>query len=172
MCIIRKEIERVAHVHRDPFEPILPVLEADSPLGEYRKIVDEIIRLMPDERRYPISAAEAVRSLLMIRFGLHSGLRQKNLRQLLICPRGRNPMTERQLADRRTGELRWSAKDARWEVFIPASAFKNATSSFFSNNLSASSYPTSADFTTLSTPISIVIVFTSFAERGIRGPSS
>lgn len=25
-------------VHRDPFEPIMCVLEADSPLAEYRKI--------------------------------------------------------------------------------------------------------------------------------------
>lgn len=41
-----KEIDRVSRVHRDPFEPILPVLEADSPLGEYRKITEEIIRLM------------------------------------------------------------------------------------------------------------------------------
>jgi hypothetical protein len=33
-----KEIDRVARVHRDPFEPILSVLEAPSPVGEYRKI--------------------------------------------------------------------------------------------------------------------------------------
>ena len=43
-----KEVQRVARVHRDPFEPILPVLEADSPVGEYRKIAEEIARLMPD----------------------------------------------------------------------------------------------------------------------------
>jgi hypothetical protein len=34
-----KEIQRVAKVHRDPFEPIMPILEADSPVGEYRKIL-------------------------------------------------------------------------------------------------------------------------------------
>jgi len=38
-----KEVEHVARVHRDPFEPILPILEADSPVGEYRKITDEIL---------------------------------------------------------------------------------------------------------------------------------
>lgn len=129
-----KEIERVARVHRDPFEPILPVLEADSPLGEYRKIADEIVRLMPDERRYPIATAEAVRALLMIRLGLHTGVRQRNLRQLLICPRGHEPTTEHQLAARRVGELRWSERTGAWEVFIPAAAFKNATSSFFGNS--------------------------------------
>lgn len=41
-----KEIQRVARVHRDPFEPIMCVLEADSPLAEYRKITDEIMRRM------------------------------------------------------------------------------------------------------------------------------
>ncbi|MGH6950670.1 MAG: hypothetical protein ACREH4_07345 [Vitreimonas sp.] len=126
-----KEIERVARVHRDPFEPILPILEADSPLAEYRKIADEIVRLMPDASRYPKSAAEARRSLLMIRFGLHLGLRQKNLRQLLVCRRGAEPSSERQLEDRRRGELRWSERDKGWEVLIPAVALKNAHSSFF-----------------------------------------
>jgi len=129
-----KEIDRVARVHRDPFEPILPVLEAESPLGEYRKIVGEIVRLMPDERRYPIATAESVRALLMVRLGLHTGLRQRNLRQLLVCPRGYEPMTERQLAARKIGELRWTDRTRAWEVFIPAVAFKNATSSFFGNN--------------------------------------
>lgn len=126
-----REIQRVARVHRDPFEAILPILESDSPVGEYRKITEEILRLMPDERRYPISAAESVRSLLMLRFGLHLGLRQKNLRQLLLCPRGQVPKTERQLSEMRRGELRWSDREAGWEVFIPAVAFKNAHSSYF-----------------------------------------
>ncbi len=41
---------------------------------------------MPCERRYPRQAAEAARAFLMLRLGLHLGLRQKNLRQLLVCP--------------------------------------------------------------------------------------
>ncbi len=57
-----KEIQRVMRVHRDPFEPIMVVLEADSPLSEYRKITDEILKRMPDDNRYPRAAAEAVRS--------------------------------------------------------------------------------------------------------------
>ncbi|MBB5049387.1 hypothetical protein HNR60_004164 [Rhodopseudomonas rhenobacensis] len=126
-----KEIQRVARVHRDPFEPIMPVLEADSPVGEYRKITEEILRLMPDERLYRRSAAEAVRSFLMLRFGLHLGLRQKNLRQLMVCERGKLARSERQLADMKRGELRWSERDCGWEVLIPAVAFKNANSSFF-----------------------------------------
>lgn len=126
-----KEVERVAQVHRDPFEPILPILEADSPVAEYRKITEEILRTLPDERRYPRQAAEAVRSFLILRLGLHLGLRQKNLRQLMLCPRGHNPRTERQLETMRRGELRWSGRADGWEVLIPAAAFKNAGSSFF-----------------------------------------
>lgn len=126
-----KEVQRVAKVHRDPFEPIMPILEAESPVGEYRKIADQIIRTLPDERCYPSAAAEAIRSFLLIRFGLHTGLRQKNLRQLLICPRGKLPTSERQLADMKVGELRWSERDHGWEVFIPSVAFKNANSSYF-----------------------------------------
>lgn len=81
--------------------------------------------------RYPRAAAESVRSFLMLRFGLHLGLRQKNLRELLIRPRGTLPTSERQLTALKRGELRWSARDGGWEVFIPSSAFKNANSSFF-----------------------------------------
>ncbi|MBL0374360.1 hypothetical protein JJB09_20300 [Rhizobium sp. KVB221] len=127
----QKEIQRVARVHRDPFEPIMCVLEAESPLGEYRKITEEIVKRMPDENSYPRAAAEAVRSFLLLRLGLHLGLRQKNLRQLLVCPRGQFPTSERRLEDMKRGELRWSERDHGWEVLIPAVAFKNANSSFF-----------------------------------------
>lgn len=125
------EIKRVMRVHRDPFEPIMCVLEAASPLAEYRKITEEIVTRMPDEHRYPRAAAESVRSFLILRFGLHLGLRQKNLRQLLVCPRGHSPTSERRLEEIKRGELRWSEREGGWEVLIPSNAFKNATSSFF-----------------------------------------
>lgn len=126
-----QEIRRVSRVHRDPFEPILPILEAESPLGEYRRIVHEIVQFMPDAERYPLAAAEAVRSILMLRLGLHLGIRQKNLRQLLLCLPGHAHTPERQLELRRCGELRWLNREGVWEVIIPAVAFKNAGSSFF-----------------------------------------
>ena len=127
-----KEIDRVARVHRDPFEPILPILEAESPVAEYRAITEEILRRMPVGRRYSKSAAESVRSFLMLRLGLHLGVRHKNLRQLLFQRRGGSPTPERVLEARRTGELRWSERDDGWEVLIPATAFKNSRSSYFS----------------------------------------
>ncbi|NGO66121.1 hypothetical protein G6N76_20895 [Rhizobium daejeonense] len=126
-----KEVQRVMRVHRDPFEPIMVILEADSPLAEYRKITDEILKRMPDPDRYPRPAAEAVRSFLMLRLGLHLGLRQKNLRQLRLCPRGHFPTSERRLEDMKCGELRWSDRECGWEVLIPSVAFKNSGSSFF-----------------------------------------
>ncbi|MFN7027627.1 MAG: hypothetical protein ACK4QP_24475, partial [Pseudorhizobium sp.] len=126
-----KEIQRVMRVHRDPFEPIMVVLEADNPLSEYRKITDEILKRMPDEHRYPRAAAEAVRSFLLLRLGLHLGLRQKNLRQLRLCPRGHFPTSERRLEDMKCGELCWSDREQGWEVLIPSIAFKNSGSSFF-----------------------------------------
>jgi hypothetical protein len=126
-----KEIERVARVHHDPFEPILPVLEAESPVAEYRKIADEVLRWAPCPRRYPKAAAEATRAYLMLRLGLHLGFRQRNLRQLLFCPPGRTPRSERALSDAKRGELRWNDREQGWEVFVPACAFKNAGSSFF-----------------------------------------
>jgi hypothetical protein len=100
-------------------------------LAEYRKITDEILKRMPDEDRYPRPAAEAVRSFLLLRLGLHLGLRNKNLLQLRNCPRGHFPTSERRLEDMKCGELRWSDRDGGWEVLIPAVAFKNASSSFF-----------------------------------------
>lgn len=126
-----KEIDRVARIHRDPFEPILPVLEAPSPVGEYRKITEEILNRMPDERHNPRAAAEAVRAFLLLRIGLHTGLRQKNLRELLLCKPGSLPTPERRLEDIKRGELRWSSRDKGWEILIPSVAFKNANSSFF-----------------------------------------
>jgi hypothetical protein len=126
-----KEIQRVARVHRDPFEPVMTILESSSPLAEYKKITDEILNRFPDDVRHPVAAAEAVRSFLMLRLGLHLGLRQKNLRQLMVCSREDAPRTERQLNDMKRGEMRWSERDSGWEVLIPSNAFKNATSSFF-----------------------------------------
>lgn len=67
----------------------------------------------------------------MLRLGLHLGLRQRNLREILVCPRGQLPSSERRLEEMKRGELRWSARDHGWEVLIPSIAFKNAHSSFF-----------------------------------------
>lgn len=131
-CLRRaKEIQRVARVYRDPFEPILAILETDRPLASYRLITSEIVARISDAGRHPKAAAEVVRGMLMLRLGLHLGVRQKNLRQLLLCPRSSTPRSDRQLETLKRGELRWNVRETKWEVLIPSNAFKNANSSFF-----------------------------------------
>lgn len=127
----RKDIKRVARVHRDPFEPILPVLEAESPVGVYNRIAEEILRRAPDAERYPLAAAEAARSYLLIKIGLHTGLRQRNLRELAARGRGQAPTPLRQLETLKRGELHWDQTRLGWTITIPSVAFKNATSSYF-----------------------------------------
>lgn len=126
-----RQIRRIAKRHRDPFEPILPILEAESPLGEYRRISEEILLRLPGLESHPLRRAAAVRGFLMIRFALHLGLRQRNLRELLLCEPRSERKSERELAELRRGELRWNRPACGWEVFIPAAAFKNPDSSFF-----------------------------------------
>jgi hypothetical protein len=126
-----RDVKRLAQIHRAPFDPILPVLEADSPLGEYRKIADEILLRLPDATKQPLEAAEAIRAYLLLRLGMHLGVRQRNLRELLFCLKGQKWRSERYLQQMRCGELRWNEKKQGWEVFIPYQAFKNHYSSFF-----------------------------------------
>jgi hypothetical protein len=129
----RKDIRRIARVHRDPFATILPVLEAESPVGVYNRIPEEILRRLPDGERYPLAAAEAVRAFLMLRIGLHTGLRQRNLRQLRACPITSPPTPMDRLEAIANGELHWDPAQAGWVVTIPANAFKNGRSSYFAN---------------------------------------
>ncbi|WP_277792778.1 hypothetical protein [Caulobacter endophyticus] len=128
-----KDVKRVAKVHRDPFEAILPILEADNPAQVYARIPAEILRALPDRRRYPIAAAEATRSYLMLMLGLHTGLRQRNLRELRASNRGDRPTPMNQLEALRCGELNWDGDKNGWTIRIPAVAFKNARSSYFAD---------------------------------------
>ncbi len=128
-----KDLRRIARKHRDTFEAILPILEAGDPLVQYRKIADEILRKMPNKVAQPRAAAEAIRDYLMLRLGMHLGVRPSNLRELHFCPKGGKHRSERELHRMRCGELRWQADRGMWEVFIPLAAFKNPGSSFFSN---------------------------------------
>jgi len=125
------EIRRSSRMHRDPFEPILTVLEADAPLAEYKKITDEILRWAPDDEGDPFGAALNARSYLLIRFAMQLCVRQRNLRELLVCPRDAKPRSNIALEGSKCGELRWNEREGCWEVYIPAAAFKNARSSFF-----------------------------------------
>jgi len=126
-----KEFCRVVRQHRDPFEAILPILKSASPLLEYKKIVDEIERELDKPASSRIEFARTVRAFLLLRVALHLGVRQRNLRELLICKQGEKPLTANKLEALQRGEMRWDSACQCWEVFIPAAAFKNSRSSFF-----------------------------------------
>lgn len=125
------DLRRSSRIHRDPFEPVLPVLESDAPLIQYKKIADEIIRHSPNDELDPFNAAICARSYLLVRFAMQLCVRQRNLRELLVCPRGSKPTANSTLEGVKRGELRWNEREGCWEAFIPATAFKNARSSFF-----------------------------------------
>lgn len=126
-----RELCRIVRQHRDPFEAILPVLKSSSPLFEYKKIVDEIERELDEPASSKIEYAKRVRAFLLFRVALHLGVRQRNLRELLICKKGDKPLTANKLEALQRGEMRWDSASQCWEVFIPAAAFKNSRSSFF-----------------------------------------
>lgn len=119
-----KEVEKVAEKGRDPFEAILPALTSENPVQVYSRIIDEIRRRTPG-RRYAKSRAEAMRSLMMIRIGLLTGLRSKNLRELLFT-QGKQQRSWKELKRLKRGEL--SLDDDTLSVRIPREAFKNAMS--------------------------------------------
>ena len=125
------ELGPIRRIHRDPFTPIMPVLTAKCPLREYKKIGDHLLRDMPNERKRPMEAATAIRAYLMFRFAIHLGSRQRNLRELLLCPPGEKPRETRELELLRRGEIRWLSDLGCWHVFIPSIAIKNGHSAFF-----------------------------------------
>jgi hypothetical protein len=131
VCDRIPELYRASRKHRDAFLSILPVLTAEKPLDEYRKIATELVRLMPDRTTQPVEHAVAVRAYLMLRFAIHLGFRQRNLRELLFSAKGSRHRTTVKLDALCCGELRWNDVVNGWEVFSPASAFKNRDSSYF-----------------------------------------
>lgn len=126
-----RDVRRVRQSSRNVMAPIAVVLSSPAPLVTYRRIADEVLRRLPDRTEQPLAAAIAVQTFLMLRIGMHTGLRQKNLRQLMFQPKGAPPTPEAELARLRRGELRWDSKTARWRLLLPRTAFKNGGSSFF-----------------------------------------
>ena len=65
------ELIRITRTHRDRAIAIMPVLSAQSPLAEYRKIADEILKQMPSEKQEPLEFSLAVRAYLVFRIAVH-----------------------------------------------------------------------------------------------------
>lgn len=119
-----KEIKKISEKGRDPFEAILPALSSDNPVQLYSQIIEEIRKRTPGPR-YIKPRAEAFRSLMMIRIGLLTGLRSKNLRELLFA-QGKQQRSWKELKRLKRGEL--SLDGDTFNVRIPREAFKNSTS--------------------------------------------
>jgi hypothetical protein len=128
-----KQVRTFRRVHRDPYAPIAVVLAHKSPVTRYKLIVDELLKRWP-RKGSAEEQAEHARSHLLLRIALHSGLRSRNLRELLFRARGENPRHDAELERRRRGELRWNPGERCWEIFIPCVAFKNYRSSFFASS--------------------------------------
>jgi transcriptional regulator with XRE-family HTH domain len=102
-------IEEVAEEQRDPFEPILLVLDLDhpqyhDPISALRHFSQNIINDLPDPSGAPIKAANQVRNYLIVRVLSITGLRSRNIRELTY-------------REDNTGQLR--RKGDKWVVVIP-----------------------------------------------------
>lgn len=111
-----EEIEKNAEIIRDSFEPILPILESESPMSALKTFAQNILDDMPDAGAAPVQAARAMRNYLIVRLFSATALRTKNIVELTY--RSDNK-----------GELR--REKGKWVVEISYKRFKNKYSGFF-----------------------------------------
>jgi hypothetical protein len=109
-------IEDIAEQIRDPFEPILPILESDNPIAALKLLADNVINDMPDQSTAPLQAARSMRNYLIVRILSATALRSRNMRELTYL-------------DDNSGELRYEGD--KWVIEISNTRFKNKNSSFF-----------------------------------------
>lgn len=115
------QIEEVAEEQRDPFEPILPLLDLDhpqyhDPITALKIFSRNIINDLADHSVAPLKAARQVRGYLVARVLSATALRSRNLRELTY-------------RDDNKGQLR--RKGGKWYILLPWHRFKNKHSSFF-----------------------------------------
>lgn len=122
---LAKEIEDIAEQLRDPFEPILSILESSSPIAALRLFARNIFEDMPDPATAPLQAARHMRNYVMVRLFSATALRSRNIRELTYL-------------EDNTGELRREA--GKWVIVIHHMRFKNWQSSFFGPKRKKSSY--------------------------------
>lgn len=122
------QVDKQLSIGRDPFLPILPVLEAPRPLLVYGQIAGEIRTRMPRGRERSLARARHLRALVAFRYVTQIPLRAKNLAECLLRAPG-EPMTPMpRLSHLERPEL-WKDPDTGiWYHRQPRSAFKNAES--------------------------------------------
>lgn len=124
------QIKDVAEEQRDPFEPILPLLDVDHPLytnpiSAFKNFTRSILNDLPDSTTAPIFAAKHVRNYLIARILIATALRSKNVRELTYREDNKGHL-------RREGD--------KWVIVIPHHRFKNKNSSFFGKKKKKSDY--------------------------------
>lgn len=120
-----ERIADAAEQVRDPFEPILPILESVKPISALRLFCQNIIDDMPDPSTAPDQAARAMRNYSIARILSATGLRSKNLRELTY-------------SSDNTGKLR--KEGDKWVIEISHHEFKNRHSSFFGSRKKKANY--------------------------------
>jgi hypothetical protein len=119
------ELQNLIQQGRDPFAPILVVVDADRPRDIYYRIVEEIRLWMPSADEDPLRRARLLRFLMSLRYPLKLPLRAKNLVQCGIVPKGAPPTPMNVLARQKRPELWFDDVKGRWLHRQPKSAFKN-----------------------------------------------
>lgn len=121
--------------HRDPFMPILPVLNDPAPLVRYRQILDEMLRYRPSTTDTPIRHAHFLRERLLFDIATQTHLRQRQLRELMFTAKGERPTPDGELINRRMIELRYGvnpevfeSEQPGWYIRASTKSFKNAGS--------------------------------------------
>ena len=119
--VLIRQLEEVVEEQRDPFEPILPLLDLDhphyqNPIPALRRFTQNIIKDMPDGSVAPLLAAIHLRNYLIARILIITALRSRNIRELTY-------------KEDNTGQLRRRGEE--WVIVIPWQSFKNKDSSFF-----------------------------------------
>lgn len=120
-----EEVEGRAELIRDPFEPILPILESESPISALKTFAQNVLEDMPDAGATPLLAARAMRDYLTVRLLSATALRSKNIVELTY----RND---------NKGELH-KEKD-KWVIEISHLRFKNKNSVFFGSRKKKHNY--------------------------------
>lgn len=104
---------------RDPFEPILRILEMPRPMDALITMLELAGEDLPDRRTStPLMRAVAMRSLVLALIVVRTGLRRSNLGALTYRADNRGKLT---------------SEGGIWKIEITASEFKNMDSSFFGN---------------------------------------
>ena len=116
IAALADDVEREMVMTRDPFEPILGLLEHPDPREAYAALIRSMDDRCPDERTSPTYYHVHLRDRVIAHLALQSALRNKNLRELTWRPDN-------------TGHLR--RRDGNWWLFIPRKQFKNSYSSYF-----------------------------------------